>query len=1050
MNHNLEEKLTAYALGELDDVDVEDIEAIIENNEDARRYVDEIRAIGGIAEEAFATASLGDEQHQTILAHANVESLDGRRRVWSNSTGARFGALAASTVFVLGLAYVSAGLLEPRDAQTARSSAADHIDDSVEILAADGASVRTDQQFVILDSLESRDPSENLAEPTNLSEFRQLSVPTLMSEGGRKLHDQDYDRALDLYEEVLVIDPTNEEATRKLAEATLGAYGEDVADMSRDLSALTRSIEDIDGDAITLGISESMATIPDTKRFQQAPASELREAMESLDYSTGPTPSISESAPQSAQQFEIIDANTINALPTDNQTREQFETLDALGIGAAEPKNIARSVDGEPLTEYEALAALAEARADPNAAGVPLQQSETQLGMKLQLDPGTDPSPKGNWNYSSRPTLREAGEQVASSDAKTPASPDEVEINQAYFDTYGVDIQGKPIQANLQQGQVFALNGANVPALTAEELGQLSARGYGETPRLADTPAIGYYFRGRKTPDQLARVDNMEIVPPQPAPEHNTETYDRIEDNPFKRVVDEPLSTFSIDVDTGSYANVRRFLRNNQLPPKDAVRIEELLNYFEYAYTPPANDDPFAAHVELIECPWNDAHHLMRIGLKGREVQVHTRPPANLVFLLDVSGSMSDENKLPLVRNAMKLLTQQLRPDDRVAIVTYAGASGLALPSTLGKKQQKILSAIDRLESGGSTNGGAGVELAYSVAQKNFQRDGVNRVILATDGDFNVGTTDRGSLDRLIEEKAKSGVFLTVLGVGEGNLKDAMMEQLADKGNGQYAYLDTEREAKKVLVDQVNGTLVTIAKDVKVQIDFNPANVGAYRLIGYENRVLAAQDFDDDTKDAGEIGAGHTVTALYEITPPGVIDYPNASGTQSRYVANVPAGPNMDDLFTVKLRHKKPDGDTSELLEIPITAVPKTIDEASQDLRFAAAVAAFGMVLRESPHRGTTDWDMIANLAEDGLGSDSHGYREEFMEMIQVARRLKPLQPEKVSWTKFLDELNKSGLRIISVDEKAGQATVYSEEHRRQFTVYVDNETSADDRAEAH
>ena len=527
-------------------------------------------------------------------------------------------------------------------------------------------------------------------------------------------------------------------------------------------------------------------------------------------------------------------------------------------------------------------------------------------------------------------------------------------------------------------------------------------------PSLADEPVVGYYFRGRadieQLDNQLARVNNLaSITPPQQQaqPQSNTEAYDRVVDNPFKRAIDEPLSTFSIDVDTASYANVRRFLRNGELPPKDAVRIEELLNYFDYAYAPPANSDPFAAHVELVECPWNGANRLMRIGLKGREVEVHTRPRANLVFLLDVSGSMKPANKLPLVRDAMQMLTKQLRPDDRVAIVTYAGNSGLVLPSTLGADQATILSAIGNLNAGGSTNGAAGIELAYQVAQDHFFDEGVNRVILATDGDFNVGVTDRGSLDRLIEEKAKSGVFLTVLGVGEGNLKDATMEQLANNGNGHYAYLDSEREARKVLVEQIGGTLVTIAKDVKIQIDFNPQVVGEYRLIGYENRVLAARDFDDDTKDAGEIGAGHAVTALYEITPPEAIPYPNASGTQSRYVTRVPTGADtlttlpdgteVPQLLTVKLRYKQPDGDTSTLLEIPITAEAKPMMEASRDTRFAASVAAFGMALRESPYRGTTDWDLIANLAEDGLGDDVHGYRNEFMSMVRIARALKPM-----------------------------------------------------------
>jgi len=473
-------------------------------------------------------------------------------------------------------------------------------------------------------------------------------------------------------------------------------------------------------------------------------------------------------------------------------------------------------------------------------------------------------------------------------------------------------------------------------------------------------------------------------------PGHNTESYDRIVDNPFKAVSENPLSTFSIDVDTAAYANMRRFINMGRLPPKDAVRIEELVNYFNYDYEPPRGETPFSAHVAVAGCPWNPDHRLARVGLKGWEMDRNRRPASNLVFLLDVSGSMNTQNKLPLLKEAMGLLVEQLGEKDSVAIAVYAGASGLVLPPTAGDNQQAILGALDRLQAGGSTNGGAGIELAYDLAVRNFIKGGVNRVILATDGDFNVGTTNRGDLTRIIEDKAKSGVFLTVLGFGMGNLKDATMENLADKGNGNYAYIDTIREAKKVLVDEIGSTMVTIAKDVKIQVEFNPAEVSAYRLIGYENRILAAEDFNDDTKDAGEIGAGHTVTALYELVPAGVeIDLPNVDPLKYQKTTRHSRAAGGGELFTIKLRYKKQDGDKSKLLSFPVTDPGTGFASATPDFKFAAAVASFGMILRDSPHKGHSDFPMVLELAEEGRGRDHHGYRAEFIELVRKARSLR-------------------------------------------------------------
>jgi len=476
--------------------------------------------------------------------------------------------------------------------------------------------------------------------------------------------------------------------------------------------------------------------------------------------------------------------------------------------------------------------------------------------------------------------------------------------------------------------------------------------------------------------------------------EFHTEQYENIVENDFLAAALNRLSTFSIDVDTASYSNVRRFLNQGRLPPPNAVRIEELVNYFDYDYVQPEGDRPFSVHVEIATCPWNLEHRLAKIGLKGKEIQTETRPPANIVFLLDVSGSMESANKLPLVKQAMRMLIKELADKDTISIAVYAGASGLVLPATSCERKNRILAALDRLSAGGSTNGGAGIELAYQTATGNFIEGGINRVILCTDGDFNVGVTDDGSLVDLIAKKAKSGVFLSVLGFGMGNYKDSRMEKLADKGNGNYAYIDTELEAQKVLCDQLSGTLVTIAKDVKIQIELNPDKVCAYRLIGYENRLLKKEDFNDDTKDAGEIGAGHTVTALYELVPCGVaIDIPGVDPLRYQKVAQ-PAetrdgGSVRDEFFFLKLRYKEPDGEKSKLIETAVADGGAQYSDASPDFKFAAAVAAFGMILRDSKYKGTTSLDAVLELAGEGVGADEAGYRKAFVELAKKARRIK-------------------------------------------------------------
>ena len=470
----------------------------------------------------------------------------------------------------------------------------------------------------------------------------------------------------------------------------------------------------------------------------------------------------------------------------------------------------------------------------------------------------------------------------------------------------------------------------------------------------------------------------------------NTEEYAAIEETGFKKVFDKPLSTFSIDVDAASYSNMRRFINNGQLPPKDAIRIEEMINYFDYDYRNPNGKDPFSINTEVNRAPWNDEHLIVQVGLQGKKLEMDNLPASNIVFLIDVSGSMSSPNKLPLLKSAFKLLANELRPKDKVSIVVYAGAAGLVLPPTDGSDKKTIMEALDKLQSGGSTAGGAGIKLAYKTALENFVDGGNNRVILATDGDFNVGASSNGEMQRLIEEKREDGVFLTVLGFGMGNYKDSKMEILADKGNGNYAYIDNMKEAKKVLVNEFGGTLFTIAKDVKIQVEFNPSVVQAYRLIGYENRRLNDEDFNDDKKDAGELGNGHTVTALYEVIPVGVeSDFvKNIDPLKYQEAKETTAG-NTDELLTVKFRYKEPEGKKSKLIT---QVVGNKLTASSENLDWAMAVAGFGMLLRDSDYKGDMTYASIIDLAKSSKGKDTFGYRGEFIELVGLAKSMQPRQ----------------------------------------------------------
>jgi Ca-activated chloride channel family protein len=467
-------------------------------------------------------------------------------------------------------------------------------------------------------------------------------------------------------------------------------------------------------------------------------------------------------------------------------------------------------------------------------------------------------------------------------------------------------------------------------------------------------------------------------------PQWNTEEYDAIQENIFHDALRNPLSTFSIDVDAASYANVRRFINNGQRPPKDAVRIEELINYFDYDYSQPGSEHPFNIITEISEAPWNREHKLVHIGLQGKRIPTENLPPANLVFLIDVSGSMDAPNKLPLLKASFSMLVNQLREQDHVAIVVYAGAAGLVLEPTSGADKKTITDALDRLEAGGSTAGGAGLRLAYATARQYFKKGGNNRVVLATDGDFNVGESSNAAMERLIEEEKKSGVYLTVLGFGMGNYKDSKLETLSNKGNGNYAYIDTITEAKKVLVNEFGGTLFTIAKDVKLQIEFNPAHVQAYRLIGYENRMLKNEDFNNDKKDAGDLGSGHTVTALYEIIPAGVESKFFKIDELKYQTSKIdPSARRSKELMTVKFRYKNPDEEVSKLITHPLMDEAVPLEKTSDNFRWSAAVAGFGMLLRDSEYINHFTYNDVIQLAQGARGADSEGYRIEFIRMVK-------------------------------------------------------------------
>jgi Ca-activated chloride channel family protein len=559
------------------------------------------------------------------------------------------------------------------------------------------------------------------------------------------------------------------------------------------------------------------------------------------------------------------------------------------------------------------------------------------------------------------------------------------------------DLAGAAVNGGAAQASRGGGPGAGAPGGGAGGGFGGAARGGGGRGAAPGLPAAG---PGVATivPMPVDRTDRVVILSSPSLNRTSTETYERIADNPFIAVNQEPLATLAIDVDTASYSNVRRFLSQNQLPPRDAVRIEELVNYFSYDYPFGSSEHPITANIETAATPWNPTHRLVRVGIKAKDVLVGTKR-SNLVFLIDVSGSMSSTERLPLLKSGMNMFIDKLTENDTVSIVTYSGNSGIALNPTNGSLKDNIRRVVDSLRAEGSTNGGAGIQTAYDLAAANFIRGGVNRVILMTDGDFNVGVTSQNELISMIEDKARGGTFLSVLGVGTGNLRDNTMEKLADKGHGNYAYVDSLSEARKVLVDEMASTFITVAKDVKIQVEFNPTLVVGYRLIGYENRLLAASDFNNDRKDGGDMGSGHTVTALFEVVPRGAEINP-IGGDPLRFqpvVERTPApvatpdktpAANSKELLNLKIRYKDPEGSESKLIEFPLVDRGQQFASASSEFRFAAAVAAFGMILRDSPFKGSATWDLVNSIATNSRGSDRDGYREEFVRLAEKARQL--------------------------------------------------------------
>ncbi|WP_269541877.1 YfbK domain-containing protein [Cerasicoccus fimbriatus] len=943
-------RLTAYALGEPLDADAENFVREHRDDPDFQAAVEEIRQTAKLLESAFGaeadSATAVDEK--AILERAKPTPPN---RVMLFLRSSPVMAIAA-TLVLMGLVAIGSWWTlrepEPTATVTIQIERPDRLDEPVLV-----ASENFNAQLNILGS---EKLAENVAHRLTLEQLKQLSGNDLLSDGWVASAATEIMKrtSLDTQRESYLIDINVRHPDEQLAATLANLLADEYLNYSIKLNIETsmRAVEDLRAraDQQRLKVEELRADV-----------SVYRNKFKRLGFS---------SEELGAKQQSLVEAESAYA-----ELQGQLQTEKAkVALTSAGARIVNQASSEGPI----ALADVAMPGATVNGIKKPVAQNI----------PAPKPPPP---NADSREAMLK---EVSRSWSRPQIMPAEGSNLSRISGDVGVDKKAStpPGATANEQGALFAYDATNDARRDWSDQQGTNLTGF-----VYAAPGPGEVQTKRRNRVLPSRLEEVQAVIPGEQ-QWNREGYDLIKDNEFTSPGVEPLSTFSIDVDTASYANVRRMLRGGQLPPPDAVRIEEMINYFDYDYPIPAGEGhPFSVTTEVAPAPWSPQHYLVRIGLKGYEMPWEERPSSNLVFLIDVSGSMNNANKLGLVKQALTGLTQRLDRRDRVAIVVYAGSSGLALPSTTADNQETIQHALANLKAGGSTNGGEGIELAYQVAQEKFIEGGNNRVILCTDGDFNVGVSDRGQLTRLIEDKAKSGVFLSICGFGMGNLKDDMMESLSNAGNGNYAYIDTIREARKVFGQDLAGTMLTIAKDVKIQVEFNPANVAAYRLIGYENRMLAAKDFNDDTKDAGEIGAGHTVTALYEIVPVGVDspalpqDSVDALKYQEAPVASESENVFGDEWLTVKLRYKQPDGDTSTLLSTVVDG-PSEALAVSSDLQFASSVVEFGLLLRDSPHAGNANWAGLIERARQTIGTDPGGHRAEFVELAKAAQELSAQQ----------------------------------------------------------
>jgi Ca-activated chloride channel homolog len=948
-------RLTAYIMGELDAAEAKAVEEAVNSDEELRRFVDELRGVAMMSQEALTEAdgpALTNVQRDAIMAQAASEPAP--RSSWVRRVSMVLLPVAACALFVASVVYLYGSAPVPAGEEQLLGTADNEFSAG---MAGDGIPAEVRDQMEVLVSLEGEDGEAKKTEAGAIVDALSVAKPEAKPDA--------------------VVAGKLEEESDEFSEFDLGE--------SDDFDAFDYSAG---------GGSASGAGGGGAGAYRVAGAKDLEDAEDKGD----------------AEKSEVRVAAEA-ALKEESAPAKRAEERPASGLRLSEEMR-----EGDILKKPQQIAM--------NGPEVPVGEL---------LDDGADAFIAGRPQPEPKPTRAEAPVEerirlggnlryAPAGGRKDVRGTDDVEVYQAYIEAPKMEqgdklariaghVEGVAEIDNVAQaGVIEQRTRLNFRAGVTNESLQFGINGDGakeEIPfytkpdgklgvmyRVADADAskqrrmhLGTGLRFGAEYSTHARPQVWGWA------EAGTESYAMVAESPFLRVLDQPLSTFSIDVDTASYTNIRRFLNDGSWPPPGAVRIEEMVNYFSYDYPKPSREHPFSVNVDVGPCPWTPEHRLARIGLKGREVALEEHEGVNLVFLLDVSGSMDKHNKLPLLKEAMTLLAKRLGERDRVAIVTYRDTAKTVLESTPCDKRKKVLRAIDGLEAKGSTNGGAGIELAYGMAGESFITGGINRVILATDGDFNVGTTEDDALVRLITQRAQGKVFLTVLGFGTDNIKDDKLEALADKGNGSYHYIDSFKEARRVLVRQMAGTLATIAKDVKIQVEFNPAKVGAYRLIGYENRALAARDFNDDRKDAGEIGSGHTVTALYELMPPGDgIHEPGVDPLKYQRPVEPPVEiADSPELMTVKLRYKAPEGDESKLIQVAVAA-PEAFEEGaafeSKESRFAAAVAAFGMALRGSPHAQDMQLADIIELAESGKGRDNDGEREEFVDLVVTAKTL--------------------------------------------------------------